>query len=138
MSEYKFILDKKGNPVAEPDPIKWGRWFENGKERIVEQTNVGGKKDGYLVSTVFLGLDYRFSGTGDPILWETMVFANKQKKQKAINIAGHNIPETMYTPSIDRYSTRHTSREDAQKYHEETVLKIKKLYGSKRKRKPAK
>jgi hypothetical protein len=65
-----FIL-RDGRPVDEPDVIKWAQWMEaNDRERIVEQTTFS---DGCMVSTVFLGLDHDFMGTG-AILYETMTF----------------------------------------------------------------
>lgn len=76
MREYKYILDKKGNPKIEKDVLTWGRWYEGNTNRIVKQTKVGK----YVISTVFLGMDMRFSGKGKPILWETMVFRTLTKK----------------------------------------------------------
>lgn len=69
-----YILDKDGNPILEPDIFKWARWMEKGK-RVIAQTHVGH----YMVSTVFLGLDYSFSG-GTPILFESMVFDERKKR----------------------------------------------------------
>jgi len=63
-----FILNEQGEPVPEPDLMKWGRWFETSK-RSVAQDEIGDA----LVSTVFLGLDHAFGG-GPPILWKTMIF----------------------------------------------------------------
>lgn len=72
----KYILID-GEPVEEPDLIKWAEWFErSGEERIVKQTILGG----YLISTVFLGLDHNFSRTFPlpegykPLVFETMIF----------------------------------------------------------------
>ena len=48
----------------------WARWFETADRRVA-LTEVSGIR----VSTVFLGLDYRFSGEGPPLLlFETMTF----------------------------------------------------------------
>lgn len=65
-----YILDEAGNPVEEPDIIKWAKWFET-HNRTVIQTAF--KDQGIAVSTVFLGLNHQF-GNGAPLLWETMVF----------------------------------------------------------------
>lgn len=65
-----FILDANGEPIPEPDIMKWANWFEKGRKKVA-RTNIG---RGY-VSTVFLGLDHSFTG-GDPILWETMIFGH--------------------------------------------------------------
>ena len=71
MNNYKYILDKDGNPVICEDVMEWALWFEKGK-RIVQQDYLSKK---HLVSTVFLGLDHNF-GEGEPLLYETMVFHN--------------------------------------------------------------
>ena len=63
-----YILDGDGNPVVEPDVIKWAKCF-NEDDRVVIKTKVGERE----VSTVFLGLDHQY-GFGPPLLYETMVF----------------------------------------------------------------
>jgi len=65
----KYVLDGH-DPVPEPDPIKWGIWFETA-DRHVANTRL---PNGLVVSTVFLGLDHAFWNEGPPILFETMVF----------------------------------------------------------------
>ena len=73
-----YILVKRGNSkVITPatDVLVWARWFETaGESRIVAKTNL---PNDVRVSTVFLGLDHRFSLVGPPILFETMVFGGK-------------------------------------------------------------
>lgn len=89
----QYILDEQGNPVTEPDLIKWSQWMETLEHRVVKKTTIGDSE----VSTVFLGLDHNFSGSRkEPVLFETMVFGGKMDgeqwryatKQEAIN--GHN------------------------------------------------
>ena len=70
----KYILDETGKPKSEPDAMKWARWYENANRRVAE-TWVGT----FCVSTVFLGLNYSWTG-GPPILWESMVFDEKNKE----------------------------------------------------------
>jgi len=60
-------------PVPEPNLDRWSRWMEF-EDRVVKQTHVEGTA--CFVSTVFLGIDYQFTQTGPPILFETMVFAD--------------------------------------------------------------
>lgn len=69
MSTDKYILDEDGKPKAEPNLLKWGKWFKKGDARRVAWD----EKSGVKISTVFLGLDHNY-GDGPPILWETMVF----------------------------------------------------------------
>lgn len=78
-----YVLDDEGNPVPEPDALKWAKWFERDDRRVVAQdevakavhTPVGDVELTLSISTVFLGLDHRFRGDGPPVLWESMVFA---------------------------------------------------------------
>ena len=67
----KYTLDENGNPVFEPDLIKWAKWIESEKRTVANET-VGDSK----ISTVFLGIDHAFDG-GPPVLWETMVFGGE-------------------------------------------------------------
>lgn len=71
-----YVLNRKREPVPENSIIKWGRSFN--KNRRVALTEL---PNGGTVSTVFLGLDHRFSGDGPPLLFETMVFTGGEDKQ---------------------------------------------------------
>lgn len=100
----KYILNDKGEPVPEPDPIKWGQWFEHSSrpfKRRVKREKVGN----YEVSTVFLGLDHKFGGEGPPVLWETMVFGEGDLSQDMKRCSG--------------------TREQAESMHEEMVKNVK-------------
>ena len=69
-----WILDDAGEPVAVGDDVQaWSNWFSSGDKRHVAEDCVGDVR----VSTVFLGLDHNFLGTGRPVLWETMVFGGE-------------------------------------------------------------
>jgi hypothetical protein len=74
MNEHMYILDAEGNPVPEPDLMKWGEWNHEWKNRVVRQDYFGLPQEEIMVSTVFMGLDHNFSREGPPVLWETMVF----------------------------------------------------------------
>jgi hypothetical protein len=63
-----YILEGH-RPVAERDTIAWAQWLE-AADRIVART----EHELFVVSTVFLGLDYRHCGNGPPLLFESMVF----------------------------------------------------------------
>lgn len=67
----KYILNDQGEPVPEPDTLKWGSWLQWKQEmRKVIKEKFGESE----VSTVFLGLDHAYGTEVGPILWETMVF----------------------------------------------------------------
>lgn len=76
MTDGKYILDEAGD-VKQVDTLEeWAKWMEkpdNG--RVLKQDKIGS----LFISTVFLGLDYAFSG-GAPILFETMVFDESKKR----------------------------------------------------------
>jgi hypothetical protein len=64
-----YILD--GKMVVPADLTTWARWFEDaGATRVVAITEFAEAK----VSTVFMGLNHRFSGDGPPLIFETLVF----------------------------------------------------------------
>ena len=78
MTTHKYILNEKGEPVAEPDLMTWARWFEDAHRHVA-----GDKIGRSRVSTVFLGIDYNFYDEGPPVLWETMVFGGKLDGQQS-------------------------------------------------------
>lgn len=96
-----YILNAEGEPVGDPDIIKWSEWFEtHSLDRIVGKESIGEEGELVEVSTVFLGINHNFTGKGAPILWETMVFGGE----------------------FDQYQDRCSgSRRDAQKMHEQVV-----------------
>jgi hypothetical protein len=61
--------DRAVIPVA--SVREWASFFEDQERRRVEWTDIG--RD-IQVSTVFLGLDHRYSGEGPPLVFETLVF----------------------------------------------------------------
>lgn len=65
----QYILNKRGEPVPCADDLLWGTFMQS-NERIVGKDRLCKVQ----VSTVFLGLDHSYMGTGPPILWETMIF----------------------------------------------------------------
>lgn len=71
MGDNYVLVD--GVPVEEPNVHRWARWFEEKRGESHLDDYVGKVR----ISTVFLGVDYRFMDNGPPILWETMVFGGK-------------------------------------------------------------
>jgi len=92
MYRRHYTLDDNGDPVPEPDLLKWAEWLEGASsQRVVAQDNVGE----VLVSTVFLGLNHSFTD-GPPILYETMIFGGNHDsyqdryRNKVAAAAGHD------------------------------------------------
>ena len=81
-----------GEPVAEPDILKWAQWYETHRfdwhlsDALAESVQV---------STAFLSLDHNFGASGKPVLWESMVFGGElageceRYTSQADAIAGH-------------------------------------------------
>lgn len=96
-----YILADDGATPIRVSVREWARWFEADREAgEAERRRVGWRTygDGTVrVSTVFLGLDHDFLGTGPPILWETMIFW-----------PGHD---------LDMFQRRYRSRVDAERGH---------------------
>jgi hypothetical protein len=86
-----YVLDKNGNPVHEPDMVKWGAFLMSNAKCLKQDA----LPNGTCVSTVFIGVDYR----SPPRLWETMIFGGAH----------------------DEYQYRYTSREDALAGHEKAL-----------------
>lgn len=93
-----YILNENGDPVVCEDLIAWAKWFERPGLRMVALDEIGD----VAVSTVFLGLNYAFSG-GPPVLWETMIFGGEH----------------------DEYQERYTNRQDALTGHAKAVAMVK-------------
>lgn len=116
MNTGRYILkDKKSIP--EPELLKWGKWMQDKKNRIVKQTNVGN----YLVSTVFLGLDYEFEmllvtppENYNPLIFETMIF----------DISSTN--EVGFHDDVFDYMERYRTYEEAIEGHKVAVRYVKK------------
>lgn len=68
-----FYFEIDGEPVAAADEDfgAWGDWFEKIENRRVAYTEI----NGYVVSTVFLGIDHGFVSER-PVLYETMIFGH--------------------------------------------------------------
>jgi hypothetical protein len=64
-----YALDEHGEPRPVSNVLEWAEGFEK-LDRVVSKTEVLGHE----VSTVFLGLDHNYEETGEPLIWETMVF----------------------------------------------------------------
>lgn len=76
-------------------------------DRHVDIDRIHGK----YISTVWLGLDHNFSGGGEPLLFETMVFSE-------------------YENGTEIYMARHSTWQEAEAGHQEAIEWVKKHYGT--------
>lgn len=75
MSRLLYILTEDRLAIPCASTLEWAMWFErhpNANRVALDEC------EGYRVSTIFLGVDYNFTGCGDPVLFETMVFSEHE------------------------------------------------------------
>lgn len=101
------MYDRDGAPI---DMLTFDRLLRDGGYRIVEQTDVGP----FWISTVWLGIDYRFGGHGAPLIFETMVFGNDD--------GAHDL-------SFDFDCRRYSTEAEARDGHAATVLLVQATIG---------
>ena len=66
------FYDRQGNPII--GSKVWALLFEDMDYRRVAETTL---PSGKWVSTVWMGIDHRFTGDGPPLIFETMVFPSE-------------------------------------------------------------
>jgi hypothetical protein len=74
-----FIRHSDGRIEECVDLMKFAAWFNKVENQQIARTAVpygAGDKKAVIVLTRFLGMDHNWSGEGDPVLFETAVFAD--------------------------------------------------------------
>lgn len=73
MNLTKYVLDADGQPIAEPDLIRWVEWMGAGDNKVIAREQVYRH---VRVVTTFLGYD--LSTEGDTLLlWDTIVYGGR-------------------------------------------------------------
>jgi hypothetical protein len=91
-----YYILVRGEVVPCESTLEWGKWLEE-NNRIICRNEINGK----LISTVFLGIDHRFSHNGKdnrPVVFETMVWNGDDRNECYMDryctwdeaVAGHN------------------------------------------------
>jgi hypothetical protein len=96
MLKHYILVEKE--PVVIDDLFAWADWMETADRQIALD-----KFEGFIVSTVFLGLDHSFDITDVPVLFETMVFFEDKN---------HPLYEEW-----DLYQERYATWDEAEKGH---------------------
>ena len=111
-------IEVDGKPVRISDPKKWEEFMSDPDARRVASTQL---KCGDWISTVFLGLDHNFAGSGPPMLYETMWFGRTPDDDD----------DLMVTTPIGREKgqTRTATREQALGAHWAMVWEAQKANG---------
>jgi hypothetical protein len=93
---------------------EWAEWLETA-ERHVALTTIGE----HTVSTVFLGLDHRWSNGGPPIVFETMILGPKVEIEM-LSGGRREVPEFL------DYQERHCTYDEALAGHEAACAQLRK------------
>ena len=73
----RYWIRDEEHQLHNVDLDTWARWHKEQDERGERNLRIVNRTlcpDGTTISTVFLGLDYNFSPSGPPVLFETMIF----------------------------------------------------------------
>ena len=98
-----YYLDGK-IPVKCRDIDEWSQKMDWAHKHVARD-----EVDGYVISTVFLGIDHRFTDNGKPpILFETMIFGRDDK-------------------AVEDYQERYTTWEDAEWGHRRAIHHVQDL-----------
>lgn len=116
------------------EPISMGQWValtEYGHPdygptsehyKVLRRTFVGG----YVVSTIWLGLNHAYMPGGAPLIFETMVFA-KERLDTPPHERRENLPERgLFDLDMDRYSWEQQALEG----HEQMVMTVRASTGA--------
>jgi hypothetical protein len=60
MAVNRYILNDQGEPVPEPNLMKWAKWYETADKHVAYDPI-----DEINVSTIFLGVDHAFGGAAE-------------------------------------------------------------------------
>lgn len=113
-----FYILVDGVPQKVKDVLEYAEWDVKNSRKIAKTEIYG-----LVVSTVFLGIDHNFSGKGDPILFETMVFSETKdpKFRKMFEM----------TEDSNFSMRRSTTVEEAKRNHAIVVSEIKRRFAGK-------
>lgn len=104
-----LYYDRKGRPL---DLMGWARLHEDRDYLMVAQHWIRG----WMVSTVWLGLNHNFIGHGPPLIFETMVFPPGDEAGK------HGIMS-------EEYCERYPTEESAQAGHDRALSWVREKLG---------
>lgn len=109
-TDMKFYILENKKVKEVNDCLEWGRWFQNNCNlRQIKREKIGG----YLISTVFLGINYGLSKKR-PLIFETIVFVENILFKSGLR----------NEVDVDRCSTY----DEALEMHERLVKKYRKKY----------
>lgn len=108
-----MYYDRQCRPI---EMLDWAAKHEDYDYRTVAQHWVRG----WMVSTVWLGLDHNFTRQGPPVIFETMIFAPKDVTISREDWgAGDDAAGTM--ADLDQYQDRYATEDAAQAGHDRAL-----------------
>jgi hypothetical protein len=111
--DHDMYFDRQGRPMGMLD---WARMMEDRDYSVVAQHWVRG----WMVSTVWLGLNHNFTFKGAPVIFETMIFAPKDVTVGREDWEdGPDVAGTM--ADLDQYQERYPTEEAAQAGHDRAL-----------------
>lgn len=117
-----YILDEQGNPVIEPDLLKWAAWLQK-TDRHVGDTHLGT----IHISTVFLASPHisKELDNDNIMLYETMVFASEEILAKLLEISETDDRSiiSMFFGGFD-IQKRYETRQEAEQGHKNMCVFI--------------
>jgi len=105
LDDYEPYFRLEGREAVPCDHVFWRDWIKSADLRV-KLDRIGG----VCVSTVFLGINYNFSGEGDPILFETVVMSEV---------------ELIDMPSLNIRQRRYSTWTEAEAGHNATVERLR-------------
>lgn len=106
-----FILDEKNNIIPNKNIEEFRKWSDENKEKLQIETFIGD----FRISTIFMGRNHDNFHEGEPLLWETMIFKNKEV--------------------FEDYQKRYSSFKEAMNGHNEAIDKIEIIFNERHERK---
>jgi len=119
-----YILDSQGNPILEPDYLKWAVWFERAERH--DERHIGNDHFGDMwISTIFLASAHisKEIGNDNVMLYETMVFASDEVIERLLEISetdDRSIFSTFFG-GID-IQKRYATRQEAEQGHKNMCI----------------
>jgi hypothetical protein len=114
--DHGLHYDRKGRPI---DMATWARLVEDRDYSVVAQHWVRG----WMVSTVWLGLNHNYTMQGPPVIFETMIFAPKDVtvgRQDEDWEAGEDAFTTT-ARDLNQYQERYPTEDAAQAGHDRAL-----------------
>lgn len=112
-----YRMDGTPYPDGSEGTMEWAKDFENFELRRIGHDKL---ENGLEISTVWLGLDHSFGGSGRPLIFETMVFVPQHRE---VGFLGRKLIFDREEFNMQRYSTL----EEARLGHKMMVKRCKSL-----------